>query len=80
MTKTEALELAFDKIKVAKVLAMMSSLEHWDAATLGVPEKSIEARGMAAGWVQGESFKRFIAPDIEGRSSPNKTAAMGEKS
>ena len=63
MTKTEALELLFDKIKVSKALGMMSSLEHWDAATLGVPEKSIATRGMAAGWVQGESFKRFIAAD-----------------
>jgi len=63
MTKTEALELAFEKIKVGKVLGMMSALEHWDAATLGVPEKSVAARGMASGWVQGENFKRFIAPD-----------------
>jgi len=63
MTKAEALELVYEKIKVGKVLGMMSSLEHWDAATLGVPEKSVAERGMAAGWVSGENFKRFIAPD-----------------
>ena len=63
MTKTQALELLLDKIRVDKAISMATSLEHWDAATLGVPEKSVESRGEAAGWLYGESFRRFIAPD-----------------
>jgi len=63
MTKTQALDLLFDKIRVNKALGMASSLEHWDAATLGVPEKSITARGTAAGWLQGENFRQFMAPE-----------------
>jgi len=63
MTKTQALELLFDKNKIANAFDMAGSLENWDAATLGVPEKSIEARGAASGWLDGERFRRFIAPD-----------------
>ena len=63
MTKTQAIDLLQSKIKASQALNMASSLEHWDAATLGVPEKSIDARGTASGWLQGENFRRFIAPD-----------------
>jgi len=63
MTKNEALELLFGKLEASKAIDTAISLMHWDAATLGVPEKSIQARGAAIGWLGGESFKRFIAPD-----------------
>jgi len=65
MTKTQAIDLLQSKLKVSQALNMASSLEHWDAATLGVPEKSINARGEASGWLQGENFRRFIAPDTQ---------------
>ena len=63
MTKAQALALLYEKIKVGKALDMVVSLIHWDAATSGVPEKSLHARGEAAGWLEGESFRRFISPD-----------------
>jgi len=63
MTKTQALELLFEKGDAARALGMAEALMSWDAATLGVPEKSLEARGTASGWLGGESFRRFIAPD-----------------
>jgi len=63
MTKTQALELLFDKIEASRALGMAQSIIQWDAQTSGVPEKSLPARGAAAGWLSGESFRRFIAPD-----------------
>ena len=63
MTKTQALELLYSKIEASRALGMAMSLIHWDAATSGVPEKSLPVRGAATGWLGGESFRRFIAPD-----------------
>jgi len=63
MTKTQAIELLSEKIEASRALGMARSIIHWDAATSGVPEKSLPARGAAAGWLGGESFRRFIAPD-----------------
>ena len=63
MTKTQALDLLHAKIEAIRALDMAGTLIHWDAATSGVPAKSLTARGAAAGWLSGESFKRFIAPD-----------------
>ena len=63
MTKTQALELIKEKIQVMQYLGMASALFHWDSATTGVPEKSLSARGAAAGWLGGESFRRFLSPD-----------------
>jgi carboxypeptidase Taq len=63
MTKDQALELLAQKREAARALGMASSLMDWDAATLGVPEKSLAARSEAAGWLGGEAFRRFIAPD-----------------
>ncbi|MCL2819490.1 MAG: carboxypeptidase M32 [Oscillospiraceae bacterium] len=63
MTKQQALDLLFEKNTARQALNMAGTLMHWDAATLSVPEKSISARGAAMGWLSGEGFKRFIAPD-----------------
>jgi len=63
MTKTQALELLQKKIQVGKAIELASGIIHWDASTLKVPEKSLSARGAAVGWLEGESFRRFIAPD-----------------
>jgi len=63
MTKTEALELLYEKTEVNRYIAMASSLFHWDSTTSGVPAKSLPDRGAAAGWLYGESFRRFMAPD-----------------
>jgi len=63
MTKEQALDLLFGKIEAGKALNMAAALMSWDAATLGVTEKSLSARGAATGWLSGESFRRFIAPD-----------------
>jgi carboxypeptidase Taq len=63
MTKAQALELLFEKIEANSAIEMASSIMHWDATTLGVPEKSLPKRGEAVGWLSGESFRRFIAPD-----------------
>jgi len=63
MTKTQALELLFEKRTAENALNMAEAIMHWDASTLSVPEKSLEARGAATGWLGGESFRRFIAPD-----------------
>ena len=63
MTKTQALELLFEKIQAVKSLNMASTIIEWDARTLRVPEQSLSARGAAVGWLEGESFRRFIAPD-----------------
>jgi len=63
MTKQQALELIFEKIEVSKAINSAAAIIHWDAATLGVPEKSLEARGATSGWLDGESFRRFISPD-----------------
>jgi len=63
MTKAQALKLLFDKNEAERALNMAETLMDWDAATLGVPEKSLDARGAATGWLGGESFRRFIAPD-----------------
>ena len=62
MTKTQALESLMEMIEVGRALAMAESLFHWDATTTGVPEKSLDARGAAAGWLAGEGFRRFIEP------------------
>jgi len=63
MTKQQALDLLFEKIEAAQALNMAEALMSWDAATLGVTEKSLSARGAATGWLSGESFRRFISPD-----------------
>ncbi|MDR2590058.1 MAG: carboxypeptidase M32 [Oscillospiraceae bacterium] len=63
MTKQEALKLLYEKIQVGNALGLASSIIHWDAATLGVPEKSLADRGAAIGWIGGESFRRFMALD-----------------
>ncbi|MCL2719023.1 MAG: carboxypeptidase M32 [Lachnospiraceae bacterium] len=63
MTKTTALELLAKKREAIYALNMAAALIDWDAATTGVPEKSLEVRGNAAGWLGGESFSRFIASD-----------------
>jgi carboxypeptidase Taq len=63
MTKDQALALLAEKRDAAHALNMASALMHWDAATSGVPEKSLPVRGAATGWLGGEVFRRFIAPD-----------------
>ena len=63
MTKTQALELLFEKNEATRALNMAESLFQWDATTSGVPKKSLAARSAAVGWLAGESFRRFIAPD-----------------
>ena len=63
MTKTQALDILFGKLEAKRALDIAGSLIHWDAATTGVPTKSLQARGAAMGWLGGEGFKRFIAPD-----------------
>jgi len=63
MTKTQALELLLGKNEAGLALGMASALIHWDATTTGVPEKSLSARGDSVGWLDGESFRRFVAPD-----------------
>lgn len=63
MTKEQALELLFEKLAANKALKTSLALLHWDASTSGVPEKSLPARGADAGWLSGEAFRRFIAPD-----------------
>jgi len=63
MTKDQAFELLFTKIEENRYLGMAATLFHWDALTSGVPDKSLPARGAAAGWISGESFRRFIAPE-----------------
>ena len=63
MTKDQALELLFQKIEAMRYLGMAGSLFHWDAQTSGVPEKSLPTHGAASGWISGEIFRRFVAPD-----------------
>ena len=63
MTKTQAIELLFEKNEASKALEMAGSLMHWDAVTSGVPEKSLLKRGTSTGWLEGERFRRFVAPD-----------------
>ena len=63
MTKSKALETLFGMIEANRALHMAGSLFHWDATTSGVPEKSLAVRGEAVGWLGGESFRRFIAPE-----------------
>jgi len=63
MTKQQALQTLFDKIEAGRALSIAGSLIHWDAATTGVPEKSLPKRSAATGWLYGEQFRRFIAPD-----------------
>ena len=62
MTKQQALDTLFSMIESTRALGMAESLFHWDATTSGVPEKSLAVRSAAAGWLGGESFRRFIAP------------------
>ena len=63
MTKTQALELLRGKIEASTALGMAQTLINWDASTTGVPAMSLEARGAACGWLGGEMFRRFVAPD-----------------
>ncbi|MDR0325955.1 MAG: carboxypeptidase M32 [Oscillospiraceae bacterium] len=63
MTKEQALSLIAQKREAIRALNMASALMHWDAATSGVPEKSLTARSAAVGWLGGEAFGRFIAED-----------------
>ena len=63
MTKAQALEILFGKLEAIQALEMAQSLIHWDAATSGVPFKSLADRGAAVGWIGGEGFRRFMAPD-----------------
>jgi len=63
MTKSQALDLLFGKIEANRALDMAGTLISWDALTTGVPEKSLPSRGAAAGWLEGEKFRRFIAYD-----------------
>ena len=63
MTKTKALELLYGKMEAQRALGTALTLVHWDASTTGVPEKSLEARGAATGWLGGEIFKLLIAQD-----------------
>jgi carboxypeptidase Taq len=63
MTKDQALALLEEKRLAAKALGMAATALHWDASTLGVPEKSLADRGQAVGWLSGEMFRRFVAPD-----------------
>jgi len=63
MTKKQALDLLLEKLKVARVLGMASGTMQWDAQTTGVPEKSLNDRGEAMGWISGEMFRRLMSPD-----------------
>ena len=63
MTKAQAFEYIYELIKAEQALDMAQNLIHWDAATTGVPEKSLHTRGQASGWLSGESFRRFVSPD-----------------
>ena len=63
MTKDQAVKLLFEKNDAIRAISMAESLMHWDATTSGVPVKSLAARGEASGWLGGEGFRRFIAPD-----------------
>jgi len=63
MTKSEALELLSEKIEAMTALQMAGSLINWDAATLGVPKKSLPARSASMGWLEGEHFRYFISAD-----------------
>jgi carboxypeptidase Taq len=63
MTKDQALTLLAQKQEAARAMNMAGALMQWDAATLGVPEKSLMVRGEATGWLGGEVFRRFISED-----------------
>ena len=63
MTKAHALDLLLEKNEALRALGMAETIMYWDALTSGVPEKSLPARGAAMGWLSGESFRRFTAPD-----------------
>jgi len=63
MNKQQALDLLLSKIEADKALDLAGALVHWDAATTGVPERSLEKRSAATGWLYGEQFRRFVAPD-----------------
>jgi len=63
MTKKQALDYLLGMNEALKALGMAQSIDYWDALTSGVPEKSLAARGAASGWLGGESFRRFIAPE-----------------
>ena len=63
MTKSEALEVMFNKYEAVRYLTSAQTINHWDALTSGVPEKSLPARGAATGWLSGEVLKRIVAPD-----------------
>ena len=63
MTKSKALELLLDKIEVSGNLMSAMALFNWDQSVGKVSEKSLPARGATVGWLGGEYFRRFIAPD-----------------
>ena len=63
MTKEQALDVLFEKVEANRALEIAQTIMEWDALTSGVPKKSLSARGKAVGWLSGESFRRFIAPD-----------------
>jgi len=63
MTKDQAIQLLFSKIEAGRALNMAKSFILWDATTTGVPVRSLPARGAASGWISGEIFRRFVAPD-----------------
>ena len=63
MTRVQAFSLLAQKREAIRALNMAGTLIHWDAAISGVPEKSLPARGAAAGWLGGEAFSRFTAED-----------------
>ncbi|MCL2079446.1 MAG: carboxypeptidase M32 [Oscillospiraceae bacterium] len=63
MTKTEAIELLLSKNEAERALETAQTLFHWDAATTGVPEKSLALRGADMGWLSGEQFRRFMLSD-----------------
>ena len=63
MTKNQALEILFEKIESLHAIRSSMAIIHWDAATSGVPEKSLPSRGKTMSWLSGEQFKRFISKE-----------------
>jgi len=63
MTKAQAIETLLEKNEAMRALGMAQSIIYWDALTSGVPEKSLPSRGARVGWLSGDSFRRFIAPN-----------------
>ena len=63
MTKSQALDVLFQKFEAIRHLNTALSIMYWDALTTGVPEKSLPARGASMGWLSGEVFSRIISPE-----------------